>query len=231
MTDRPQSITHLRLFTGRVKQYAQYEPSAIGKVPLLEPQKLTLYGIEGDEQFEKAFHGGIDRALCHYPLEHYEYWQACFPGNDYFTQQPAFGENLSTRGLTEENVFIGDIFQLGDAIIQVTKPRSPCYKVNEHSQTEDLSLKMQNSARCGWLYRVIQTGMMTPDASMKLIARPGSISIKRAIEILFNQPFDREQLLFLLSSPGLSTSLTRTLLKRLQTGKIESFTGRLFKQS
>lgn len=226
----PPIVSHLQIFTGTIVHYAQYDASAIRKKTLLAPKKLTTLGIEGDEQFEKAFHGGIDRALCHYPLEHYDYWQTVFPGNPYFQQQPAFGENLSTTGLTEEQVFIGDIFQLGEAIIQVTKPRSPCYKVNEHSQTEDLSLQMQNSGRCGWLYRVIQTGMITPDASMKLLARPGLISVKSAIDITFNQPFDRDKILSLLSSPGLSTSLTRTLMKRLQTEKIESFTGRLFKQ-
>lgn len=71
---------------------------------------------------------------------------------------PAFGENLSTEGLTEQNVFIGDIFRWGDALIQVTQPRSPCFKLNYHFGIEDMSARLQSAGKTGWLYRVVLAG-------------------------------------------------------------------------
>ncbi|TOL45030.1 MOSC domain-containing protein, partial [Vibrio parahaemolyticus] len=71
---------------------------------------LGQLGLEGDEQAEKRFHGGPDRALCHYPREHYHYWLNAYPELEDLFVASAFGENISTQGMTEENVFIGDIF-------------------------------------------------------------------------------------------------------------------------
>lgn len=95
---------------------------------------------------KKGFHGGPDPcALCHYPQEHYHYWSEQFPQLADLFNAPAFGENISTTGLTEEeNVFIGDIYQWGDAI-QVTQPRYPCYKLNTVTDINDFSQLMQDS--------------------------------------------------------------------------------------
>ncbi|WP_149806576.1 MOSC domain-containing protein, partial [Salmonella enterica] len=77
---------------------------------------------------------------------------------------PACGENLSTNGMTEHNVFIGDIYRWGEALIQVTQPRSPCFKLNFHFAISDMALLMQNSGKTGWLYRVIAPGKVASDA-------------------------------------------------------------------
>ena len=223
-------IQLLNLFAGKTQEYKDHEPSAIAKSQMIQPALLTNLGIDGDEQYETRFHGGIDRALCHYPSEHYHYWQTQYPTLSPLFKAPAFGENISTLGLTEENAFMGDIYQLGDAIIQITQPRSPCYKLNYHLQIPNLSQIMQDTAYCGWLYRVIKEGMITPDSTMKLLSRPGTLSVKRAIDIAFNEPFNEENTLILLSSPGLSTSWTRTMQNRLLTKTIEPFHFRLFKQ-
>lgn len=123
----------VNVFTGKVREFEGSRPSAIAKVQVDGELTLTDLGLAGDQQAEKKIHGGPDRALCHYPREHYQHWKTEFPEQADLFVAPAFGENLSTEGLTEKNVFIGDIYRWGDALIQVTQPRSPCFKLNYHS--------------------------------------------------------------------------------------------------
>ena len=130
--EREQMRYPVDVFTGKVRDYMGSRPSAIAKVQVDGELMLTELELTGDEQAETKIHGGPDRALCHYPREHYQHWRQEFPEQAELFVAPAFGENLSTQGLTEENVFIGDIFQWGDALIQVTQPRSPCFKLNFH---------------------------------------------------------------------------------------------------
>lgn len=143
------------VFTGKVRDYMGSRPSAIAKVEVDGELMLTELGLTGDEQAETKIHGGPDRALCHYPREHYQHWRQEFPEQAERFVAPAFGENLSTQGLTEENVFIGDIFQWGDALIQVTQPRSPCFKLNFHFGISDMASQMQDAGKTGWLCSVI----------------------------------------------------------------------------
>lgn len=215
-------------YLGKIQPFAGAEPSAIAKKAFQTPVYLTKLGLVGDEQAEKRFHGGPDRALCHYPREHYTYWQTTYPAlADYFVA-PGFGENISTLGMTESNTFIGDIYRWGNAIIQVTQPRSPCYKLNFHLKIDDLSLQMQQTGFCGWLYRVISEGVVSPDAPLERLSRNSNLSVKRAIDIAFNEPFDEANTRLVLQSAGLSASWCRTMQTRLLTREIESFEGRLF---
>ncbi|VFS71391.1 6-N-hydroxylaminopurine resistance protein [Raoultella planticola] len=142
----------------KVKDYDGSRPSAIGKIQVDGELTLGELGLEGDEQAEKKIHGGPDRALCHYPREHYAHWALELPQQADLFCAPAFGENLSTEGLTENDVCIGDIFRWGEALIQVTQPRSPCFKLNYHFAVSDMAQLMQNSGKTGWLYRVVAGG-------------------------------------------------------------------------
>ena len=108
----------VNVFTGKIKDYKDSRPSAIAKLQVEGELMLTELGLVGDEQAEMSYHGGPDRALCHYPREHYAHWKTTFPEQAALFFAPAFGENLSTEGLTERNVFIGDIFRWGNALIQ-----------------------------------------------------------------------------------------------------------------
>ncbi len=227
----PPIIRLHQLYAGKTLHYPEHEPSAIAKSPITDSRMVKALGIDGDEQYEKRFHGGIDRALCHYPREHYDYWKQQYPHLAHLFQSPAFGENISTSGLTEENAFMGDVYQLGDAIIQITQPRSPCYKLNYHLQIPHLSEEMQNNGYCGWLYRVIKEGNIHPESQMTLLSRTGTVSVKEALSIAFTEPFSEERTLILLSSPGLSTSWTRTMQMRLINRVIEPFSYRLFNRA
>ncbi|MFJ3459254.1 6-hydroxyaminopurine reductase [Scandinavium goeteborgense] len=218
----------VNVFTGSVREYEGSRPSAIAKLQVDGELELTERGLVGDEQAEKKIHGGPDRALCHYPREHYADWVQEFPEQAELFCAPAFGENLSTVGLTEKNVFIGDIYRWGDALIQVTQPRSPCFKLNYHFGISDMSSLMQSSGKMGWLYRVILAGKVSSDQSLELVSRLSDVSVHDAAAIAWHTPYDDEEYRRLLSAAGLSVSWTRTMQKRRLNGHIEDNSRRLW---
>lgn len=218
------------VFIGNITTTTHGFTSAIIKRGVEGAISLTSLGLEGDEQAEKSFHGGVDRALCHYPKEHYRYWSEQYPDLSELFNAPAFGENISTTGMTEENVFIGDIYQWGNTLIQVTQPRSPCYKLNSITGVSNFAQRMQESGFCGWLYRVISTGETGCYQPLVLVSRNSDISVKEAISIAFHMPYDKALYRRLLSAAGLSASWCKTLQLRLQNEEIESFERRLFKR-
>lgn len=218
----------VNVFIGKIKDYEGSRPSAIAKLQVDGELSLTEKGLVGDEQAEKKIHGGPDRALCHYPREHYAFWASEYPDLAELFVAPAFGENLSTEGLTEKNVFIGDIFRWGEALIQVTQPRSPCFKLNFHFGITDIATQMQNAGKTGWLYRVILAGKVETDAPLTLVSRLSDVSVYDACAIAWHMPFDDEQYHRLLSAAGLSTSWTRTMQKRRLSNKIEDNSRRLW---
>ena len=216
------------VFAGKIRDYTGSRPSAIAKVQVDGELMLTELGLAGDEQAETKIHGGPDRALCHYPREHYLHWRQAFPEQAELFVAPAFGENLSTQGMTEENVFIGDIFQWGEALVQVTQPRSPCFKLNFHFAISDMASQMQDVGKTGWLCSVIAPGMVSADAPLVLASRVSDVSVQEAIAIAWHMPFDDGQYHRLLSAAGLSKSWTRTMQKRRLSGKIEDNSRRLW---
>lgn len=218
----------VNVFIGKIKDYEGSRPSAIAKLQVDGELSLTEKGLVGDEQAEKKIHGGPDRALCHYPREHYAFWASEYPDQAGLFVAPAYGENLSTEGLTEKNVFIGDIFRWGEALIQVTQPRSPCFKLNFHFGISDIATQMQNAGKTGWLYRVILAGKVETDAPLTLVSRLSDVSVYDACAIAWHMPFDDEQYHRLLSAAGVSTSWTRTMQKRRLSNKIEDNSRRLW---
>lgn len=215
------------VYIGVIADYDGSRPSAIAKRQVSGSVMLTALGLEGDEQAEKRHHGGPDRALCHYPREHYSFWQRQYPQQAELFCAPAMGENLSTLGMTEDSVFIGDIYRWGEALIQVTQPRSPCFKLNYHTGIERFAVQMQDSGYCGWLYRVVAEGMVGRHHGLELASRNSDVSVAEAIAIAFQMPFDAEEYRRLMSAAGLSASWSRTLQQRLLNGKIEDMNRRL----
>ncbi|MGG8293759.1 6-hydroxyaminopurine reductase [Klebsiella sp. 141130] len=218
----------VNVFVGKIRDYDGSRPSAIGKIQVDGELQLGDLGLEGDEQAEKKIHGGPDRALCHYPREHYLDWIGEFPQQADLFCAPAFGENLSSEGLTEKNVYIGDIFRWGEALIQVTQPRSPCFKLNYHFGISDMAQLMQNSGKVGWLYRIIAGGQVSSDAPLELVSRLSDVSVHEAGAIAWHMPFDDDQYHRLLSAAGLSVSWSRTMQKRRLSGQIEDNSPRLW---
>jgi MOSC domain-containing protein YiiM len=121
---------------------------------------LTQLNLAGDFQADQRNHGGPDQALCVYCGVHYAYWSRQL-GQE--LTAGSFGENLTLAGSwTEADVCIGDVFALGEAVVQVTQPRSPCWKIARRWQTPLLSLWMQETGYTGWYMRVLQPGQVAP---------------------------------------------------------------------
>ncbi|NVJ93452.1 MAG: MOSC domain-containing protein [Methylocystaceae bacterium] len=162
-------ISHL--FIGHIqKTWPDNPPSAIQKTRCTDVLYLEKTGFRRDQQADTHHHGGLDKALHQYPQENYMHWQSEFGNNPQF-QAGGFGENISTEGLTEKDLFIGDILSLGQAKVQITQGRQPCWKINAHTHIKTMALRMQETGRTGWYYRVLETGNVKIGDTLSLIDR------------------------------------------------------------
>ncbi len=163
------------------------EPSAIDKKPVSGPVEVGLEGLAGDAQGNPERHGGPEMAVHIFPSEHYADFLADDPRlADRLAEPGAFGENLSSRGLTEENVCIGDVVRIGTTLLQVSQTRNPCWKLNVRFQDAQMSRKVQKSARLGWYYRVLETGHLAAGEAITLEDRPRpDWTLERLIRCLY----------------------------------------------
>lgn len=159
------------LLTGRVAPLTDIETSAIGKTPVAGPRTVHLLGIEGDQQADLSVHGGPDKAIHHYPRDHYEWWAQAIGPRPLFDQAGAFGENISTRELTEHDVCIGDRFRLGTALVEIAQGRQPCWKQAHRLEDKRTVALMVRSGRTGWYYRVIEEGSVAAGDALVAVSR------------------------------------------------------------
>lgn len=208
-------------------------PSAIEKSIINDTIFCSSTGLVGDEQADPKHHGGTERALHYYPNEHYEFWSVFWQGMG--LEEPktpfkpgAFGENLSGQGWREDSVCIGDIFQLGEAKIQVSQPRSPCFKLNHRFGYAGLSVLMQANSRIGWMMRVLKEGEVKPSDTLELIERPyPDLSIETCANTLFNKEFDQRSLSLLVDCEALSKNWRQHAKNWLESGKVDDWSRRL----
>ncbi|WP_299616303.1 MOSC domain-containing protein [uncultured Tateyamaria sp.] len=161
------------LFTGKVATpWKDRAPSAIAKTAALGPLHITSHGLEGDEQADLSVHGGPDQAVHHYAIEHFDVWASKFPEDADKFAPGCFGENVSSTGLTEQNLCIGDVLKIGTALLQVTQGRQPCWKLDAHMQRTDMAYQFRKTGRTGWYYRVLEPGMVDVGAAIELQDRP-----------------------------------------------------------
>lgn len=188
---------------------------------------VTESTVVGDSQADPKHHGGLDRVLHHFPREHYGQYRRwdMMVG---FKDAAAMGENISSVGLDETQVNIGDIIAIGEVIVQVTQPRSPCFKLNHQFGHQNFALAMQTSGLCGWFYRVITPGKIAQEASISLQQRCSDMSVREAMNIYFSSEFDVHAYDRLACCEGLAQSWVNSLSRRLDSEKIEPWQIRLF---
>ncbi|EGU31071.1 hypothetical protein VII00023_08674 [Vibrio ichthyoenteri ATCC 700023] len=214
------------IYVGKVTQFHGMR-TAMNKGACDGELFLAKTGLDGDECADSKFHGGVERALHQYPAEHYDYWAAQYRSESEWCA-PGMGENISTLGMTEADVCIGDRYQWGEAIIEVSQPRSPCMKLSQRWGVENFSIDMQQLSRCGWLYRVVQTGKVSAKQPLVLIERvENPLSILAICERYFADPLNVAGLEELLAQDRLSTSWRSNVEKRLATGEVENWNFRL----
>lgn len=207
--------------------------SGIHKQLLHEPQWCGPEGLVEDVQVSRSVHGGPERALHYYPNEHYAFWNMWFQGMEQ-TVSPellaagGFGENISGEGLVESQACIGDIYQLDEALVQISQPRSPCYKLNARFGYEAFSVLVQANGRTGWLLRVLTPGVLNAQAKLTLVARPHpQMSVQRAADIMFNRTFNAEDLQELAQLTELSLGWRQKAQDYLREGQVASWHRRL----
>ena len=132
--------------------------TSIFKSPVQGPLLLRRLNLDGDAQADLQVHGGRNKAVYAYPSEHYEFWRREFPEQE--LPWGMFGENLTTEGLTEENACIGDQFRIGEALVRVTQPRMPCYKLGIRFGRPDMVKRFLASRRSGIYFAVVEEGML-----------------------------------------------------------------------
>ena len=206
--------------------------SAIHKTPVRERVRVGETGIEGDEQCERKHHGGPEKALHHYSFDHYATWRKEWivgaSGLERFQTPGAFGENLSTRGIDENDVCVGDVFRIGTAIVQVSQARQPCWKLNLRFSRDDMSRRVQETRRTGWYYRVLEPGEIGAGDAVERLARPHpEWTVARLLRVLYVDRDDRASLEQMATLDTLTASWRNTAAKRLASGEVESWSSRL----
>lgn len=227
MTTRP-SATIDAVLTGRAVDYTRPgSRSAIDKRAVEGPVRIGPEGLAGDEQGDRRVHGGPDKAIHHYPRDHYASWQGEVGAHALLQAAGAFGENISTSGITEADVCLGDRLRLGSALVEVSQARQPCWKLSDRFGIADMARRVQDSGRSGWYYRVLETGTVQAGDTLVLVDRPHPHwPLPRLSELLYRRTLDRDELHGALALP-LVPSWRKLFERRLQQGDTESWDSRL----
>ncbi|RZV34437.1 MAG: MOSC domain-containing protein [Sphingomonadaceae bacterium] len=205
------------LCAGAGKPLPNGKRSGIAKAAIPGAVKITENGIEADEQVDRVHHGYPEMALHHLPHETYDWLRHHFGPLPRLGDYGSMGENIATLGLSEHEVWIGDRFRLGSALVEITQPRQPCSTIEQHLQSRGIVKSLVAAARTGWFYRVLEPGQAGAGDQLELVER-GHVqwSIARAFLITYGAARgpDRE-LDELAKLPRISDRLVRDIEKRL----------------
>jgi MOSC domain-containing protein YiiM len=189
--------------------------TAINRRPAGGPVELTAEGFVGDHVSDHRYHGGPDKAACVYPFDHYPYWRERL---DSELAVPSFGENLTTLGLLENEVCIGDRFRIGRAVVQVTQPRQPCFKLAGKHDQPQLVKWINERLWTGFYLRTLEPGPIANDDPIELLERdPAGMTVAHAMQIMLDKRASADVLRELLDVPALSKAWRTDLTERLIT--------------
>ncbi|MET0250287.1 MAG: MOSC domain-containing protein [Sphingobium sp.] len=195
------------LLTGTPLPFRGDDHSAIAKRPVEGPVRVGWNGLAGDSVADPIHHGGWDKALHLYPQDHYDWWRARKPDAALLEAPGAFGENIASRGMTEEDICLGDRFALGSGIVEVSHGRQPCWKLDHRFGARDVMVNMIKTGRSGLYFRVIREGEVEAGSRMPLLERPHpQWSIARVFRLLIGggHKNERDAVLALAAMPVLA---------------------------
>jgi MOSC domain-containing protein YiiM len=171
--------------TGTARPFHGAELSAFAKRPREGPVQIHAEGLAPDEQADRRVHGGPEQALHLYPLDHHAWWRGEIGDHPALGEPGGFGSNLAVTGLTEDMVHIGDRFACGTALIEVSRPRAPCWKIEHRFGHKGMVGQIIRTGRCGWYFRVIETGEVQAGDSLERVAiGAGEWSVARVFRAL-----------------------------------------------
>ncbi|UKK84335.1 MOSC domain-containing protein [Sphingopyxis sp. BSN-002] len=181
------------VLTGKARAFRGDEASAIAKAPVAGALHVGLLGIDGDEQADLTVHGGVDKAIHHYPRDHYDWWADELGSHALLDAPGAFGENISTEGLVESEACVGDRYRLGSALVEISQGRQPCWKLGHRFGVATVPATVVTTRRSGWYYRVIEEGAVAGGDTLELVERPlPEWSVERTFHLLIGGAGKRE---------------------------------------
>ncbi len=218
-----------QLLTGPVRPLGtRAAPSGIDKHAAAGRLWLGREGLAGDAQGDRKHHGGPEKAVHHYAFEHYAAWREAIGPREVLTRPGAFGENVSTTGLVEAQVAVGDVFRAGGALLQVSQGRQPCWKLNLRFGVPDMALRVQESGRTGWYYRVLEEGFVAAGEELVLVDRISpEWTIERLWRVLYVDTLDAGELAAMAALAHLPESWRGHAVRRLETARVEDWSRRL----
>ena len=194
---------------GRVKPLGPNAvPSAFVKNTVDGPVRAERLGLIGDEQADHRVHGGPDKAIYCYPIEHYAAWTQDEPEHAELLLPGGFGENLTLEGFSEDQICIGDVLDIGGARVQVTQPRQPCFKLGLRFEDRQILRVMTLSGRSGWYVRVLNPGEIEAGSPVAIQERLNPAwSIARFNRLFNNRQGTLAEISELAELPGLPGEL------------------------
>jgi MOSC domain-containing protein YiiM len=183
------------------------EPSAFVKHALAQPVEVNTLGLVGDQQADLRVHGGEEKAVYAYGIDHYAAWAADHPQHAALFVPGSLGENLAISGMVEADICVGDVHQIGSTQLQVCQPRQPCFKFALRFNDKYLPKAMVRNGRSGWYYRVLRTGVIAPGDSVTLVDRPNpGFSFMRLVALISASRATAEEIEQLAVMPGLASN-------------------------
>ncbi len=167
--------------------------TGIFKEPVAGRAAVRQHNLDGDQQADLSVHGGPEKAIYAYPSEHYDFWRGELPEVD--LPWGMFGENLTTEGLSEAEVNIGDRFRIGSCALQVTQPRMPCFKLAAKFNRDDIIKRFLDSGRSGFYFAVIEEGDLGAGDIIERIHRDGDdLTVAAVVAAYVNRAADPDWL-------------------------------------
>lgn len=186
--------------------------TGIFKAPVAGRRQVSSLNIEGDEQADLRVHGGVDKAIYAYDIAHYEHWKTVLARTEW--SLGLFGENLTTEGLPDHEVRIGDVFRIGTVHLQAIQPRFPCYKLNLRFGLPDMIERFYAQQRHGIYFRVLQPGVLEAGDAIALIERsPHEVTVQEVAVAFTSKGEDQALLERILAIPYLPVELRDALGK------------------
>lgn len=189
--------------------------TGIFKEPIEGRITLRTLNLDGDRQADLSVHGGPDKAVYAYPVEHYEYWHSVFP--DLVMPNGMFGENLTVEGLIESEISVGDVFRIGSATVIATQPRMPCYKLGVKFGRMDVIKKFLASGRSGIYFKVSKEGeVATGDTIHQITKDPNQITISDIVRLYSIEREDLQTMRRAVKVDALPKGWKRYFLEQIQ---------------
>ncbi len=208
----------------RAQRYGREVVWTGGAKKPLQSALLRTLGFDGDGQADLANHGGADKAVCVYPFDHYAHWERAL-GRE--LEPGAFSENLTVSGAVEREVCIGDVFEVGESVVQVSQPRTPCGKLAGKNGQRLLTKWVGQTGYTGFYMRVLAEGLVSTGDAFELVERhPDRIPVAAVIDVIFGRSEDAELVARLANLPEFGRdgrALFAERLHRLRRGQAKDF--------